>query len=286
MIPQANFIHREYNLLVDNLRRMIRLNRSATVSSNSLCIEIGPLDRPLLTKDLCKVIYIDHISDHELREKYREDGSVDCSKIEPIDFVWNGSLLPLSDLHKNYELIVACHVIEHVPNFVGFLLESEELLSSDGRIFLVIPDKQYTFDFLRKETSIDQVLAAHMTKRVRPNLDQILDELIHSSNHSIEMGWGTEETTSKLSYTRSLNSAYSVACDIFNRDDYFDCHCWVFTETNFFQIMKNLNDLEILKIGYLDHTSTQSGEFEFSVTLKKFHTFQEASKSWEDLNTN
>lgn len=286
MIPQTNFKLCEYNLHVDNLRRMTRLSQNVSVSNNSLCIEIGPLDRPLLTKDQCKVTYVDHLSDQELREKYRDDGSVDCSKIEPIDFVWNGSLLPLSNLHKDYEIIVACHVIEHVPNFVGFLLELEELLSPNGHIFLVIPDKQYTFDFLRKETSIDQVLSAHMAKRVSPNIDQILDDLIHSSNHSIEMGWGAEESASKRAYTRSLNTAYSIAQDIFKRDEYFDCHCWVFTETNFFQILKNLNELEILKVGYLSHTPTQNGEFEFSVTLKKYDTFQEASKSWEIPTTN
>jgi SAM-dependent methyltransferase len=265
---------------MDGFRRKKRLFNGITLRKDFTALEIGPLDRPLLTKDDCRITYVDHMSSNDLKDKYRQDPSVNCDEIVPIDFVWQGTLRPLIDTHNGLDLIIACHVIEHVPDFVTFLRELEELLAPDGYIFLVVPDKEYTFDFLRNLTTVDQILSSFITKQKRPTLNQILDDIIHSSDHSIERGWGGGSEGKQPALTRTLLEGYSIGKDIFERDEYFDCHCWVFTPLNFFSIMQKLCALELLKIGYQDHTATQLGEFEFTVTLKKYDSCEEASKSW------
>jgi hypothetical protein len=272
---------------VDNFRRKKRLLNGITLSEGFSALEIGPLDRPLLTKDDCQIIYVDHMSAADLKEKYRQDVSVNCEKIVPIDFVWQGTLRPLIDANERPDLIIACHVIEHVPDFVTFLIELEELLSPDGYIFLVVPDKHYTFDFLRNLTTVDQILASYISKQKRPTLNQILDDIINSSDRTIESGWSAAVDLNQPSLTRNLRDAYSIGKEIHDRDEYFDCHCWVFTPVNFFSIMKKLAELDLLKIGLQDHIVTQVDEFEFTVTLKKYNSCTDAAKSWivTDMNT-
>ncbi len=52
------------------------------------------------------------------------------------------------------DLLVASHVIEHVPDLITWLREIASVLKPTGQARLAIPDRRYTFDLLRVETQL------------------------------------------------------------------------------------------------------------------------------------
>lgn len=57
------------------------------------------------------------------------------------------------------DAVIACHVIEHLANPVAALREFERVLRRQGRLVLVVPDRNVTFDSVRQPTSLALVLA-------------------------------------------------------------------------------------------------------------------------------
>jgi predicted SAM-dependent methyltransferase len=149
---------------------------TASLDTSGKGLEIGPSHNPILPKrDGYDVETVDHLDQQGLIEKYRDHG-IDLSRIEPVDYVWTGgSLLELVGDRQRYDWIVAAHVIEHVPDVVGFLQQCLALLKPDGVLSLVIPDRRYSFDYLRFPSSVGSLLQAHLEKRKRHSPGQLVD---------------------------------------------------------------------------------------------------------------
>ena len=107
-------------------------------------IEIGPSIDPIAPKrEGFDVDVIDHMNRADLVAQYDVHG-YDTNVIEDVDFVWTGErYADLVGKTGHYDWIIASHVIEHIPDLVGFLVECSELLNEDGVISLVVPDKRY-----------------------------------------------------------------------------------------------------------------------------------------------
>src|SRR4051794_28223139 len=92
-------------------------------------IEIGPSYNPVAAKaDGWQVTVIDHASQEELVAKYAAAEHVDAGRIEPVDIVWRGEPLhEIVDVARlgGYAGLIASHVIEHVPDLIGFLRSAE-----------------------------------------------------------------------------------------------------------------------------------------------------------------
>lgn len=86
------------------------------------CIEIGALCRPIVPPDTARVFYVDHLDTAGLREKYRNDPNVDIDNIVHVGGVWGGNTLAEAAAPVvPADFIVASHVIEHVPDLIGWL---------------------------------------------------------------------------------------------------------------------------------------------------------------------
>lgn len=59
-------------------------------------LEIGPLFRPVVTKSEGNVIYVDNADTESIRNKYRNDSSVDVASIVEIDAVWGRKLYEIA----------------------------------------------------------------------------------------------------------------------------------------------------------------------------------------------
>lgn len=57
-----------------------------------------------------------------------------------------------------FDYAVASHVFEHLPNPVGWLRDVAALLVPRGVIALAVPDRRFTFDFFRRETTAARIL--------------------------------------------------------------------------------------------------------------------------------
>ena len=147
-------------------------------------LEIGPSHNPIASKrDGYNVHILDYLSRDALRKKYADHAQygVNIDLIEEVDFVWNGE--PLTELighTRYYDWIIASHVIEHIPDPITFFQQSEQLLKSDGKLSLVIPDKRYCFDHLSKISSTGELLDAFHEQRKKPSPGQIFDHFSNS----------------------------------------------------------------------------------------------------------
>jgi SAM-dependent methyltransferase len=72
------------------------------------------------------------------------------------DFYGHACLLPFYNNSLDY--VVASHVLEHVANPVAALAEWYRVLRPGGLIYLVVPDRRFTWDRPRAPTSVEHLL--------------------------------------------------------------------------------------------------------------------------------
>jgi predicted SAM-dependent methyltransferase len=141
------------------------------VGKKTRALEIGPSLNPILPKaEGYNVAVLDHAGEVELVAKYAPHG-IDTRKIEPVDFIWQGESLAEMAGRDSYEAIVASHVIEHAPDFIRFLRDCSESLTSTGTLHLLIPDRRYCFDFFQPLSDVAKVLGDHRAKRTRHSFE-------------------------------------------------------------------------------------------------------------------
>lgn len=69
------------------------------------------------------------------------------------------------------DAVIACHVIEHLANPIAALREFERVLRRQGRLVLVVPDRNLTFDSVRQPTPL-----AHVLAKFHQGVTQVCDE--------------------------------------------------------------------------------------------------------------
>jgi len=73
------------------------------------------------------------------------------------------------------DVVIACHVIEHLANPIAAIREFERVLRRQGRLVLVVPDRNVTFDSVRQPTPLTQVLAKFHQAVTQVDEDEIKD---------------------------------------------------------------------------------------------------------------
>src|SRR5262249_11388903 len=124
---------------------------------DSKILEIGPSHNPIVPKgDGYNVYSVDKFEGGSLKERFDKRIGIDVSKIENVDIIWSSE--DLSDdipeiHHHTFDVVIASHVIEHIPNPIGFLHSMEKLLKVGGYISIALPDKRFMFDMFRPLTT-------------------------------------------------------------------------------------------------------------------------------------
>ena len=142
-------------------------------------LEFGAFDYPTYFKSEAGIEYLDYFSKSELADLHtaakpeRVKNSIEVDHvIKEIDFA--------EHLKARFDLLIANHVIEHVPDLIRWLGNASSLLSnSSGRIFLSIPHKEYTFDKVRPLTTLSDLLFAHEEKLAAPSVQQVFESLYY-----------------------------------------------------------------------------------------------------------
>lgn len=235
-------------------------------------IEIGPSFNPVAPKSAgWQVTIVDHATQAELAAKYAHNPAVDAGRIEPVDFVWQGGPLdaavPASE-HGRYAALIACHVVEHIPDLVGFLQSVERLVHPvDGRMLLAVPDKRFCFDFFRPPSTTGQFLAAHAARQSRHTAAHLFDQLAYSATRDGRPGWGHEPSLGPLTLGHSLEQAKAMFDAARPDGEYVDCHAWQFTPASFALLILELSDLGL--IDWQVEWSAPQPVVEFLVRLRR-----------------
>lgn len=225
-------------------------------------VEIGPLMRPIITREMGAIRYVDHATTEELRAKYASSSLIDVNKIVNVDYVWGEKrLAELMQDELPFDYVLASHVIEHVPNFVGWLKEIYAVLKPGGILTLAIPDQRYCFDYYRFPTTAADVIDAYLRDARKPSPRNIFDHFVSVVSWRNTLVWATSPPEKELVPIHSENQAWENACNSFEKDVYIDVHCWVFTPPSFFNLLRALITLNLFDFTVKQFFETEGCEF-------------------------
>lgn len=123
-------------------------------------IEIGALHRPLPVRMGTKVSYVDRYNREDLRREYPELRSYNLVKVDITD---DGE-----QLHKiasgSQDFIIANHFLEHCRNPLGTLETFLDRVKINGVLYVIVPDKRFTFDAKRSITEFSHIVRDYFGK--------------------------------------------------------------------------------------------------------------------------
>ena len=241
------------------------------LSRETSALEIGPSYNPLLTKAAGWAVQtVDHASKTELQEKYRAWG-VDVSRMEEVDYIWTAG--PLHEavpeiLHGRFGRIVASHVIEHIPDLLGFLRSAALLLAEDGQLALAVPDRRFCFDYFRPATLTSDVLERHETTDGRHTTKSAFETYFYNANADNAITWWNapakavtlhhDWATAQAQWNAYRNAAPGT---------YIDMHASSFSPCSFELIVTELAALDLCDLTVQQMVLTNA--FEFFVVLER-----------------
>jgi len=211
-----------------------------------------------------RIFYADYATQDALRTKSAADPNVDCSAIPHIDYVV-ASIADYGQITERFDYILASHVIEHTPDFLGWLKTLLVLLKPEGRLILAIPDRRYMFDYFRAESTLGDALEAFYEQRSRPTFRQVFDG--HGGARKIDIisiwdGRPPKPTERYFDMHTVLNLAQSAAGGA-----YSDCHCWVFTHPSFLNLLSCAGELGVLTCRVIGDSAPVKYSNEFHIIL-------------------
>lgn len=194
--------------------------------------------------------------------------------------MWQGE--PLHELigsENIYDWIIASHVIEHVPDFISFLIQCEKLLCEKGYLSLVVPDKRHCFDLLTPISSTGSVLDAFYEKRTRPSVGLVFDHFANACHINNQITW-LDHTSGEIKLIHEFHQAKELSSHALNTKEYLDVHCWRFIPESFELIINDLRNLSLTSLKIVKSYPTAG--FEFFITLQKDNNIKSTEK--ERLN--
>ncbi len=116
-------------------------------------IEIGALNSPLPVHAGAETIYVDRVSEADLKAHYPE---INPDELVEVNVVDNGETLYAFD-DQSLDYVIASHFLEHTENPVSTIGNFLRTLKKGGIAFIIIPDKRFTFDRCRPIHGFDHI---------------------------------------------------------------------------------------------------------------------------------
>lgn len=230
-----------------------------------LGLEIGGGPWPLVAADpALDVRSLDYLDRDGLIAKYEAMG-VDPSGVRHIDYVWSGQRYRELVGDTRFDWIVASHVIEHVPDLLGFLEQCAEILKPDGVLSLIVPDRRCEFDYFRMPAGLGSVIDAHLEGRRRSSPGLTAEFALYMAGLDGREIWNADDRGS-LAFTHPPGLARALY-DRAARGEHSDIHAWVFTPNSFRLIVE---DLHLLGLGTLRERAFHAPDtHEFFIQLSR-----------------
>jgi len=223
-------------------------------------LEIGPCDNGIAPKrEGYQVRILDHLDQEGLRAKYADHPQVDISKIEVVDHVWGGE--PYAGLlgGARVDWIIASHVVEHVPDLVGFLLECASILGPGGRLILFVPDHRRVFDCRRSPSGTGEIVDAHLQRRKAPSPGEVAEHHLRVATKGNRLAWPLlwPGRVRSIHTDQEVREAFEAA----KVGEYRDVHVWKFTPDSFGRIADDLRRLDLIDLQVERIESSHGSEF-------------------------
>jgi hypothetical protein len=249
------------------------------VDKSATALEIGPSYNPILPKKKgYSVSVLDHEDQAALTEKYSRF-PVDVGNIEAVDLVWRDG--PMSSVleGRRFDAILAAHVIEHAPDFIQFLNDCSTALCDDGRLFLLVPDKRYCFDYFQPITDTAKILSDHLQRQTRHPFASFY-RWGSNVSHQGRGDWSQHAINEITFIHRDPRQNYTNALKNTEPGTYIDTHENFFTPLSFLMLIEELCYLG--EINLSTDILTRSRGCEFLAILSK-HTLKRGLDEFLDL---
>ncbi len=124
-------------------------------------IEVGALDHPLKVRAGVKVRYVDLLTREQNLLRFP---TLDAETLVETDYICDGQTLSVIP-DASQDFVIANHMLEHCINPLKAVETFLRVLKPEGRLFIALPDKRFTFDFKRKITPWEHVKHDFLTNR-------------------------------------------------------------------------------------------------------------------------
>lgn len=227
-------------------------------------LEIGALNKPVVTRAMGPVEYVDRATRDELAAWYSDPlHGVDLADIVEVDHVWGEqSLLEAVGGERAYDYLVASHVIEHVPDLFGWLGEIAGVLTDGGLALFMVPDKRFTFDRQRLPSVSGDYADAYLRRLRRPDTRQIF-------NHYYDTRIVGAEPPGEAALTELAQGVLALCRRAEADGEYIDSHAWVFTPRSLAQALDLASRLGLLPFEIARLEPTANGSDEFFLALRR-----------------
>jgi SAM-dependent methyltransferase len=247
--------------------------------ANMQGLEIGALNHPIVDRSHSGIRYLDHLDTAGLREKYRDNPTVDIETIVDVAFVHQAGTLSDTVAGARFDYVVASHVAEHVPDLIGWLQQVAQILKPEGVLALAVPDMRFSFDGRRQPSTIVDALDAHLAGLQRPSFRQALDYqqyvTVAGDAGWLERLWQDPALARQvpLLHPNRIRSLGVAELRRYHRAMaeglYIDAHCWVWTPASLLEIWTEMAHLDLLPYTLRSFETTQPGSNEFLLTLRR-----------------
>lgn len=211
-------------------------------------LEIGPFDNPTFRREFGdSVEYLDYFSREELRAMHEGNPRRKLEAMVDVDHVVKSRDFT-SSIDGRFDLIVANHVIEHVPDTIHWLNQLAGLLNPGGKLFLAVPDRRYTFDYFRQESRASEMLRANQEGLEKPSVWHLTDAYYYHCRIDLNELWEGNLPVFRPRF--SFAKAHAMARE--RSVEYTDAHCWVFTPDSFKKCIAELKSAEVVKLDISD----------------------------------
>lgn len=231
---------------------------------DGLGLEIGPAYAPVTPKSKgwnCHVL--DHMSADGLKLKY--GSGVPIYKIEEVDFIWSGQTYKELVGDNRYDYIIASHVIEHIPNLIGFLEDCRSILKPGGVLSLAVPDMRFCFDCYRSVSDTGSVIDAHLLERTTNSPGKVFDYFSKAVLRDGAYLW-SDESLDGLKFMNSEEFARFAFVQALKEGKSYDIHAWTFTPSSFLLILQSLKKLGFIGLHVIEFFNSSDGEFFVTLT--------------------
>jgi len=220
--------------------RATQIRRGLPIA-NGRGLEIGPLAKPLVAKAEGDILYADFLSTEELRAQHAASPFVDAARIAEVDIVLGREPLDVALApHAPFDYVIASHVFEHLPNPVRWLQQLAASMNQGGLLSLAIPDKRYTFDYLRQPTRLSELIANYLDDVKFPTSVQALDNNLNVVKINAADAWRGAVDPEALENYFSPEVAIRYFEQTIKIGRFADCHCTVWTCEHFLSTIERL----------------------------------------------
>jgi predicted SAM-dependent methyltransferase len=210
-------------------------------------IEVGALHAPLWVPPGASVRYVDRLSVPDLRRHYPELNPLPLVKVDIVD---NGETLA-SIAPGSQDFLIANHFLEHTQDPIGTLKRHLTVLRPGGILYLAVPDKRWTFDVKRPETTLGHLIDDHERG---PEISY--DSHVREYAELVD-GLSGEALESRVKFLKDTN--YSI-------------HFHVWTDKGFRELLEHMKDHEKgqagLKFEILDFETNRAREENIAIIRK------------------